>query len=175
MTAAVVFSSRTGNTRRLAECVRDALGGRCVYFGAPDAAALAADIVYVGFWTDKGTADEASAAFFPQLAGKTVRLFGTAGFGGSQAYFDAIAARVRGALGENCRVLDAFLCQGRMPAPVRARWAAALEKDPADARAKQMVENFDAALSHPDEADLAALRRWVEKGADGELSPESAP
>ena len=30
----------------------------CCYFGAPSTAALAADPLYVGFWTDKGKADD---------------------------------------------------------------------------------------------------------------------
>ena len=55
----------------------------CCYFGAPDAAALAADTLYVGFWTDKGKADADTLDFLQQLHGKRVFLFGTAGFGGS--------------------------------------------------------------------------------------------
>ena len=43
-----------------------------------------------------------------------------------------------------------------MPGSVRARFAAQLEQDPENANAKRMLENFDRALSHPDEADLAA-------------------
>ena len=54
MSYAVVFSSRTGNTELLAKTIREALGAEgCVYFGVPDAAALQADTLYVGFWTDR--------------------------------------------------------------------------------------------------------------------------
>ena len=52
--------------------------------------------------------------------------------------------------------LGGWMCQGRMPGSVRARFAAQLEQDPENANAKRMLENFDRALSHPDEADLAA-------------------
>ena len=43
MTYSIVYSSRTGNTKLLADTLRMALPqGDCVYFGAPNVAALAA-------------------------------------------------------------------------------------------------------------------------------------
>ena len=50
MRHAIVFSSRTGNTRLLADTLRSCLPpeDRC-YFGTPDPAALEADALYVGF------------------------------------------------------------------------------------------------------------------------------
>ena len=60
MRYAIVFSSKTGNTKLLADTLHDSLPqDACSYFGAPDPAALDADTLYVGFWTDKGTADAA--------------------------------------------------------------------------------------------------------------------
>lgn len=158
MSYAIVFSSRTGNTRRLAEAVRAALpAGECLYFGPPSAAALAAGRLYIGFWTDKGSCDEALAAFLPQLAGHEVFLFGTAGFGADPAYFDAILGRVAALLPPSAAVLGRFMCQGRMPDAVRARYAAMPEGE----RRTQMLANFDMARTHPDEADLAALTAAV--------------
>ena len=64
MSYAIVYSSRTGNTELLARAIQSALPAEdCLYFGGPDAAALAADRLYVGFWTDKGSCDEELAAF----------------------------------------------------------------------------------------------------------------
>ena len=114
MSYAVVFSSRTGNTELLAKAIREELGAEgCVYFGVPDAAALAADTLYVGFWTDKGTCDETIAAFLQGLAGKRVFLFGTAGFGGARAYFDQILASAAKNLPEGAVEIGRFMCQGK--------------------------------------------------------------
>lgn len=89
MSYAIVFSSKTGNTALLAQTLQEQLPqADCCYFGAPDAAALAADTLYVGFWTDKGKADADTLDFLQQLHGKRVFLFGTAGFGGSAPYFE---------------------------------------------------------------------------------------
>ena len=160
MNYAIVYSSKTGNTARLAQTIRDTLGEKdCLYFGAPDPAAAEAGLLFVGFWTDKGQADEELTAFLKGLRGKRVFLFGTAGFGGSQPYFDQILDRVQAALDPSNRVVGRYMCQGRMPAPVRARYQAMAAQDPA--KWQPMIDNFDRALSHPDETDLAALGRAV--------------
>ena len=158
MSYAIVYSSRTGNTKALADAIREVLPPEdCCYFGAPDAAALAAQRLYIGFWTDKGTCDGDTAAFLARLTNQEVFLFGTAGFGGSAEYFEQIAHRVETLLPAGVTVLGHHLCQGRMPMTVRQRYAA-MEDSP---RRTQMLENFDAALSHPDAEDLRQLQNAV--------------
>ena len=96
MTYAIVYSSRTGNTEQLARAIQSTLAPEdCLYFGGPDPAALAADRLYVGFWTDKGSCDEALAAFLAGMEHKEVFLFGTAGFGSQPAYFQAVPSVTR--------------------------------------------------------------------------------
>lgn len=120
MSYAIVFSSKTGNTALLAQTLQEQLPqADCCYFGAPDAAALAADTLYVGFWTDKGKADADTLDFLQQLHGKRVFLFGTAGFGGSAPYFEKILAATRKALDGSNTVIGSFMCQGKMPVSVR--------------------------------------------------------
>ena len=157
MSYAVVFSSKTGNTELLAKAIREELGtDGCVYFGMPDAEALK-DTLYVGFWTDKGTCDGASAAFLSTLEGKRVFLFGTAGFGGAQTYFDQILASAAKNLPESAVEIGRFMCQGKMPETVRQRYEA-MEESP---RRQAMLENFVQARSHPNAADLMRARAAV--------------
>ena len=155
MRYSIVYSSNTGNTRRLAEEIEKQLpAGELVYCGALDAAALQAEVLFVGFWTDKGTCDERIAGFLQNLAGKRVFLFGTAGFGGAQAYFDQILASAARNLPEGAVEIGRFMCQGKMPEVVRQRYEA-MEESP---RRQAMLENFDQARSHPDAADLEHVR-----------------
>lgn len=71
MSYAIVFSSKTGNTGLLADTLHSCLPqADCCYFGNPNPAAMEADTLYVGFWTDKGKADESSSDFLKQLRGK---------------------------------------------------------------------------------------------------------
>lgn len=159
MTYAIVYSSQTGNTRQLADALRAALpADDCAYFGTPDAAALAADRLYIGFWTDKGTCDDATAAFLARLDKQEVFLFGTCGFGGDDAYFDRILSNVRARLPESVQLVGSYMCVGKMPQSVRDRYAHIAASDPAKApQMTRMIENFDHALSHPDAKDLQGL------------------
>lgn len=162
MRYSIVYSSNTGNTRQLAEEIEKQLpAGELVYCGAPDTAALQAEVLFVGFWTDKGSCDEKVAELLKQADGKTVYLFGTAGFGQSQQYFDQILARVRENLPAGAVYGGGFMCQGRMPQAVRSRYEAMQAKEPENARYKMLIENFDAALAHPNADDLEAAAAWV--------------
>ena len=150
MKCAVVYSSHTGNTEMLAEEARKILECQeCLYYGIPDEkakkAAEEAELVFAGFWTDKGNCEEQMAEFLESLNGKQVVLFGTAGFGQSQEYFDRILVNVKGHLNESNTV--------------RKRYEAMQEKEPE--RAGQLIANFDQALEHPNREDLENFRAYL--------------
>lgn len=164
MTYSIVYSSKTGNTKMLADALHQALpADDCLYFGAPDAQALAAERIYIGFWTDKGTCDAETAAFLAQLTQQEIFLFGTCGFGGGVAYFEQILARVRDLQPESVQLVGSYLCPGKMPQSVRDRYVRIAEEEPAKrSHMQKMIFNFDCALSHPDANDLQALIEEVE-------------
>ena len=70
MKYAIVYSSKTGNTAALADRLHDILPHEhCVYFGdtshySPD---LGADLIFAGFWTDKGSCDDRTRVFLKSL------------------------------------------------------------------------------------------------------------
>lgn len=162
MSYAIVFSSKTGNTRLLADTLRASLPqNECTYFGAPAPEALEAETLYIGFWTDKGHADDTLTAFLQNLKGKRIFLFGTAGFGGSAPYFEKILAATRKALDGSNTVIGSFMCQGKMPVSVRQRYEAMKAKPLHIPNLDALIENFDKALSHPDAADLEQLKQAV--------------
>lgn len=155
MSYSIVYSSRTGNTAKLAQTIREALPSEdCIYFGGPDPKALEAETIYLGFWTYKGSCDEASAEFLKSLTGQRLFLFGTAGFGGVPAYFEQILDRVKSKMGSGVTVVGSYMCQGKMPMSVRERYMQ-MEESP---RRTAMLKNFDAALNHPDAEDLTRLK-----------------
>ena len=59
MKYSITYSSRTGNTERLAEALREMFSEETrIYFGPLDDAASYADMIFVGFWTDKAFFEE---------------------------------------------------------------------------------------------------------------------
>ena len=162
MSYAIVFSSKTGNTELLADALHSYLPqADCCYFGSPNPAAMEADTLYVGFWTDKGKADTDTLDFLQQLRDKRVFLFGTAGFGGSAEYFEQILAAVQESLDESNTVIGTYMCQGKMPMTVRQQYEKMLQQPNHAPNLEMLIENFDKALAHPDAADLEQLKQAV--------------
>ncbi len=162
MTYSIVYSSRTGNTRLLAETIKNALPERdCAYFGAPSSEGGDADLVFAGFWTDKGSCPDDLGQFLKGLRGRKVFLFGTAGFGGAPEYFSRILSQAGLLLDGSNTVAGTYMCQGKMPPAVRRRYEGMLEQNPGDVKILEMISNYDLALTHPDAGDLELLARAV--------------
>lgn len=167
MRYSIVYSTRTGNTGRLAETIKNALPEQdCAYFGAPGPEGGMADLVFAGFWTDKGTCPEELGRFLNGLRGRKVFLFGTAGFGGSPEYFSRVLAQVSRNLDASNTVVGTYMCQGKMPQAVRSRYEVMLEQNPGDSKILEMLTNFDNALGHPDADELERLAAAVMKLAE---------
>ena len=164
MKYAIVYSSQTGNTKMLAEAIQNVLPKEgCVYFGEPDAMALSAEKIYVGFWTDKGTCDTQTADFLKKLTNQHVFLFGTAGFGVGKLYFDKVLQRTEKNIHKGVTVIGRFMCQGKMPMSVRRRYEKMQNGPIKIPNIQEMIDNFDQALLHPNVDDIAALTESIQK------------
>ena len=158
----IIFSSLTGNTKKLAETIRAVLPAEnCDYYGVLETQELHSEILYIGFWTDKGNADNATLELLSKLRGKKVFLFGTAGFGGSAAYFQKILDHVKQSVDPSNTVVGEYMCQGKMPQSVRDRYMKMKAQPEHPANIDALIDNFDRALSHPDEGDLERLRKII--------------
>ena len=160
----IIYSSKTGNTKKLAEKIREVLPEKnCDYFGTEGAKALSSDILYIGFWTDIGNADPATLELLKSLRNKKIFLFGTAGFGGSEAYFQQVLGKVKESVDESNTVMGEFMCQGKMPQSVRDRYVKMKENPDHAPNLDELIRNFDRALSHPDNEDLDRLEEIIRR------------
>lgn len=173
MNYTIIYSSNTGNTKMLAQTIADELNqtltnqDKLTVTDINDAEINPVctpdnTIYFVGFWTDKGTCPQSIASLLQSLKGCRIFLFGTAGFGESQAYFDKLLANVCQYVPDTGTVIGTFMCQGKMPQSVRSRYEKMLADKPEDASIQNLIRNFDKALSHPDDTDknnlIAAIR-----------------
>ena len=142
---------------------RDYAGAGC---GCTDSATPASETLFVGFWTNQGVADQAAQKLLEQLKGRKIFLFGTAGFGGSEAYFQAILDKTKALIGDSNTVIGTYMCQGKMPLSVRERYVKMKEQPNHMPNIDAMIENFDKALSHPDADDLAKLAESVREAVE---------
>lgn len=162
MKISIVYSSKTGNTLSVAERIKNA-SEHFEYFGNPCEEAAKSELIFVGFWTDKGKCSKEIEDFLHTLHGKTIALFGTAGFGGDKSYFDRILSAVKSEIPSDNKIVDGFMCQGRMPMAVKERYKKMLEENPDNIRFVSLLKNFDSALSHPDENDYDEAEKWTKR------------
>ena len=139
---------------------------------APSSSTLAAqaggaDVVFVGFWCDKGSCSPAAQHFLQGLAGKRVFLFGTCGFGESDEYFAQILDRVRAYLPADAQCIGGAMCQGKMGVGVKRRYEGMLEKDPENAQARMLIDNWNKAQSHPNEGDFSRISAAAKEAIAG--------
>lgn len=163
MKAAVMYKSLTGNTKLLAEAVKEALEEaewNVVYSGVPDGT-IEADLYFIGSWTDKGMCDGEIAELLKTMEQKKIAFFGTAGYGGSEEYYQKLAERVKGVIPSSNEVLGSFYCQGKMPMALRNKVVVMMREYPEDKKLEVGIQNFDEALTHPDDRDLMRVKEWT--------------
>ena len=154
----IVCESLTGNTAMLAEALRAHLLDQNVCIVTPHLAdADSSDVFFIGSWTDKGDCADATAAFLKKLHNKNVFLFGTCGFGKSDAYYDTVYRRFADHLDSDNRIIGHYICQGKMPESVLRRYEAMKAANPESNRWDESIENYHDALNHPNGDDMQAL------------------
>ena len=161
MKIAIVYASITGNTKLLAETIKNEIKEDIVYFGKPINEKIDADIYFVGSWTNKGDASKDIIDFLKKIKNKKIAYFATAGYGGSTAYYDTLFDRIKQYIDSSNIILGKFYCQGKMPIQVKERYIKMITENPNDKNLEVSLKNFEDALTHPDEIDLENVKNWV--------------
>ena len=69
----ILFSSLTGNTKKLADAIHETLPEEgCEYFGAIKTPVPSSELLYIGFWTDKGNADNETLTLLSTLKNRRI-------------------------------------------------------------------------------------------------------
>lgn len=163
MKVAIIYSSITGNTKLLAETIKNEIKEELVYFGKPINEEIDADIYFIGSWTNKGDASNDIINFLKELKNKKIAYFGTAGYGGSTTYYDTLFSRVKQYIDSSNTILGCFYCQGKMPIQIKERYIKMITENPNDKNLEVSLKNFENALTHPDKNDLENIKKWVNK------------
>lgn len=106
MKAAVVYSTLTGNTKKVAEAVLEGLGDGAEIFdvnAAPDPSEY--DLVAVGFWVDRGHPDAKAMEYMKKVTGKKVFSFFTLRAKTASAHAYKCAYTASSFYGEGCEEL----------------------------------------------------------------------
>lgn len=157
MKSLIVYSTKTNNTKKLADTIKANLSGDADLFSVEDApSAKNYDMVFIGFWLQGGNPDPKTSEYLKTIdKGTRVFLFATHGAKAGSAHAEnAMNAAV--GLMEDIELAGTFSCQGEVNPVV-------LEKVKQKPEPPVWIGDADDAVGHPDESDLSALKERITK------------
>jgi hypothetical protein len=114
-----------------------------------------AEWVLVGFWADRGNADQKALRYLKSLEGRKIGLFGTLGAYPDSDHAKDISKKARDLAAEKNTVLGCFLCQGKIDPALTERFKG-LPADNPHAMTPERLERHREAAKHPDDRDIEA-------------------
>jgi len=154
MKSLVVYSSQSGNTKKLAEALFETLAGEKEIHPIDEAPAPDGyDFIALGFWFMAGKPDPKSSKYLEKIGEKKLFLFATHGAGkGSDHAENGMNQAKNLALGAT--LVGRFDCQGCVNPKI-------LEKVKAKPEPPPWIGDADSAAGRPDDSDLDELKRMV--------------
>lgn len=151
----VVYSSKTGNTKMVGEAIAKAYNLDCKDVAEVSPVDLQAyDNVIVGFWADKGTADQKALKFLEELQSLNLGLFMTLGAEPDTEHAKSTMNTVVELVEKKGNVVKAtFMCQGKIDPKLTEMFKKMGDKSPHKWDEARMKRHEEAA-KHPDENDL---------------------
>lgn len=153
MKTLIVYSSQSGNTRKLAQTIRDALPGDATLAPMNEAPAPEGyDLVCVGFWLKAGQPDPTAQEYLPRVKGKAF-LFATHAARPDSDHARNAMAKARELAGGG-EIVGDFHCFGQ----ARPEVLDMARKKP---QPPVWLEHAPEAVGHPDAEDLKRLRETL--------------
>lgn len=160
MKIAIIYKSLTGNTKLLAESLKENISPKnLVYFGEPKEY-IDADLYLIGSWTNKGDCVSEIKDYLKKLKNKRIAFFATAGFN-SENYYETLIKRVKENIDSSNQLIDYFYCQGKMSPAIKEKYIKLLQEHKDDKKLQVNLKNYEEALTHPDNKDLNNLNIWL--------------
>jgi flavodoxin len=168
MKCMVVYSSKTGNTKMIAEAICKAMPQNTEFYAVENAPSPDGyDFIAVGGWVDKGRPDEAAQHYMQNIHKQRVGLFLTLGACPDSQHAAESMQKAKDLLKDN-QILGCFICQGKV-APELIDMMARMTKDQPDhphAMNEERRARLAQAAKHPDEQDCrnaaAAFSKMLE-------------
>ncbi len=152
----IVYSSQTGNTKKLAEAAYEALQGPKEIYDIKEAPLPDEyDIVIIGFWFKKGKPDPASLEYLLKIKNKKVFLIATHGAAPDSEHAKRGMEEAK-KLVQGCEILGTFNCQGEVSPKI-------MEKAASKPTPPEWFKDAPLAKGHPDQKDISNLVQKIKQ------------
>jgi flavodoxin len=160
MKSMLVYSSRTGNTKKVAESLRAVMPAEADFYSveqAPDPGGH--DLLILGFWIDKGRPDKLMRDYFQRVHGRQVVFFFTLGDYPEGSPAARVAADTQNLLKENNnQVLGYFPCQGK----VNPDFLEGLKRTHPSGHPPALIKaRVEEAAKHPNDDELRRAKEFI--------------
>lgn len=160
MKSLIVYSSVTGNTKKVAEAIAAPLTGTTDLFPvetAPPAADY--DVIAVGFWVDRGTADQKAQGYLRTIHNKKIALFGTLGAYPDSEHAAKSMSNAAALLAADNELVGTFICHGKVTPRLVDKFKNLPASHPHAMTSEREARHREAA-KHPDANDLQKAQAW---------------
>lgn len=161
MKSIVVVSSQTGNTLKVAGAVALALDEKADAVKVeekPDVSDY--DLVVVGCWIDRGTADAKAKEFIKTIKGKKVAYFATLGAYADSEHAQKCLENIGRLFDESNELVGQFICQGAVSVKMIEMMSKMFPEGHPHAMDEARKQRLKDAATHPDAEDLAKARQY---------------
>lgn len=166
----IVYESKTGNTRFLAETLhlflKDEVGKNVsieiMTVSEFNDAPVDADVYFVGFGTNRGSCSLAVTDALEYMEKKKIVLFGTCGMGNSPEYYKQIEKKVSVWIPDDSENMGFFLCQGKMPEQIKEKYEN-MEGSVPESQRLEILRQYENGKDHPDDADVDNFIQFIEE------------
>ncbi len=163
MKCLILYSSMTGNTKKLAETVHRQLDGLVPMQTVKEPVDFSKyDTLCLGYWIKKGGCDKVTKKVWENIHGKRIVLFGTMAADVNSELGKSQMERIEKALPADNNIVAHFACQGAMSAEALEQYRDKVEQEPFNDLAQAILDNAMNCSGHPDKMDELNLMRDVQ-------------
>ena len=149
----IIYSSKTGNTKKIAEAIYEVISDVEIH-SADDISHLEYETIIIGGWIDKGTFDQKALEILKKIKNKNVAYFFTLGASIESDHAEYCKKNIEEVIISNENILlGSFVSQGKID-PKLIAGLLNLPKDHKMYPSKERMDRWEMAKEHPSAQDL---------------------
>lgn len=166
MKANIIYSSKTGNTKKIAYEILKVMPEETNIYDIREIEFVPEEeLLVLGFWVDRAKPDKEALKFLEKVKGKKIAAFGTMGVYPESPHAQETKENIKAILQENNELLGSFLCQGKIDPAITEMFMGAGGQDKIKEIHKMTPERIQMhkeSSNHPDEADCINARAFMQ-------------
>ena len=163
MKMSIVFSSLTGNTKKVANEIFKIMPKDTEIYDLDELNhELDDELLILGYWVDRAKPNKEMVKFMENLKDKKVITFGTLGAYPDSAHAEETKENTTKILAENNEVLGNFLCQGKINPKITEMFMKNSGGDHVHKMTLERLKRHQDAANHPNEDDFNNARNFIQ-------------